>query len=143
MTTTIKTIKTVYSLVTINQHVVTKQNFYHDVHLREVNHQFSHPNIINYMSHDDRVITMEPATMDLSKLISIGVPESRLANYISQIAAGIVFLNNNQICHRDLRPQNILYYQSIIICDCRSAEFHRGFYSNSRNSSKNSSGAPT
>ena len=103
-------LKTSSSEIIVHPDQVTKKNYRRDVHLREANHNLIHQNIVNYLSIDFETITLPLATASLANLIHAGINPENYVNFIKQILTGVVFLNSCGIWHRDLKPDNILYF---------------------------------
>ncbi len=74
-----------------------------------------HPNLVkllNVFESDDRVYLVFEFCNggDLGKFLEErgALPEEEVKLYLRQIVCGMTFLNDNNIMHRDLKPQNIL-----------------------------------
>lgn len=75
--------------------------------------RMDHPNIIRYYTHfwsgKQLCIVMELADGGtLSRLIKVPLPEEKILEILYQIADGLNYLHEQNILHRDLKPDNIL-----------------------------------
>lgn len=69
---------------------------------------------------DEVVVVMEYAGDDLAKLLEKErrLPEDRVRFIGKQILSAMLYLHENRILHRDLKPQNILLQgEQIKLCD--------------------------
>ncbi len=66
---------------------------------------------------------------DLSKIIGKPIKESIVKYYFSQIINALIFLNENNIIHRDIKPKNILLKnekKDLVLCDFGFARIKSG-----------------
>jgi serine/threonine protein kinase len=84
--------------------------------LNEILHppSLSHPNVIKYhdiyLLEDRIVIIMDRAIGDISRFNMIGYQKTFL-DLAFQVIIGLAYINSHNIIHRDIKPQNILYYR--------------------------------
>ncbi len=57
-------------------------------------------------------LVMPRATMNLGEFIKKGIPRDKLWDYVYQICEGVCYNLQRDVWHRDLKPQNILYFAS-------------------------------
>ena len=83
---------------------------------REVSHleAVRHPNVIGFVdrAYGDQylILVMENATESLAQRLTRGRPSlATAAEWVDQILAGVGFLHENDMVHRDLAPKNLLF----------------------------------
>jgi fused len=100
---------------------------------REVNNLKTETNLLTKINNDniiglkecfetetELIVVMEYAGTDLSELLKKEhkLPEDKIRLFARQILNAMLYLNENKIAHRDLKPQNILLEKNTIkICD--------------------------
>jgi serine/threonine protein kinase len=99
----------------------------------------NHPNIIKIIGNGivkgKLMLIMEKAKSDISSILRIIEPIHRPL-IIFQILNALSFMHNNNIAHRDIKPQNILLFNDIDIKLCDFGLSKLGFLSNTTHTSE-------
>ncbi|RHY32720.1 hypothetical protein DYB32_002302 [Aphanomyces invadans] len=108
--------KYVVALKVLQKYQLRKANVEHQLRREiEIQSDLNHPNILRLFGYfyDDKriylIIEYAPQGELYQKLIEVGrFSESVAANYVSQIANGLLYMHQRHIIHRDLKPENLL-----------------------------------
>jgi len=79
--------------------------------------ELDHPNIVKL--HDSFVTS---STYHLVMEYVVDQKPTDLRSYMKQLFSALAYLHDKGICHRDVKPQNILYNETVKLCDLGSAK---------------------
>jgi len=106
----------------------SKRDRYRRTLKREAEYQFDHPNVmrvLDWFEADKNVFLVMPRLQaNLKMLIDSGdeLPLNILLDIIMQTAAGLIYLHQQGVVHRDMKPSNVLYNMNegevqVVLCD--------------------------
>ena len=92
-------------------------------------HVGPHPNVLNFVIMLPGVVVFDEARCDLYRIIASSIPlkDTTLLFFRKQLCDGLDFLHSKGVCHLDVKPENVLFFNMgrLRLCDFGSASTSR------------------